>query len=64
MLIVEPVIIRPWLTEWETAKAEIAAVLEKAETAKAPATRTRRRAEAERLLSASSLSGCGAFSGA
>ncbi len=50
MLIVEPVIIRPWLTEWETAKAEIAAVLEKAETAKAPATRTRRRAEAERLL--------------
>ena len=50
MLIVEPVIIRPWLAEWETAKAEIAAVLEKAETAKAPATRTRRRAEAERLL--------------
>ena len=50
MLIVEPVIIRPWLTEWETAKAKIAAVLEKAETAKAPATRTRRRAEAERLL--------------
>ena len=50
MLIVEPVIIRPWLAEWETAKAEIAAVLEKAETAKSPATRTRRRAEAERLL--------------
>ena len=50
MLIVEPVIIRPWLAEWETAKAEIAAALEKAETAKAPATRTRRRAEAERLL--------------
>ena len=52
MLIVEPVIIRPWLTEWETAKAEIAAALEKAETAKSPATRTRRQAEAERLLSA------------
>ena len=50
MLIVEPVIIRPWLVEWETAKAEIAAVLEKVETAKSPATRTRRRAEAERLL--------------
>ena len=52
MLIVEPVIIRPWLTEWETVKAEIAAVLKKAETAKSPATRTRRRGEAERLLSA------------
>ena len=51
MLIVEPVIMRPWLTEWETAKAEIAAVLEKAETAKSPSTRTRRQAEAERLLS-------------
>ena len=50
MLIVEPVIIRPWLAEWETAKAEIAAVLEKAEAAKSPATRTRRRTEAERLL--------------
>ena len=50
MLIVEPVIIRPWLTEWEAAKAEIVAVLERAETAKSPATRTRRRAETERLL--------------
>ena len=50
MLIVEPVIIRPWLAEWETAKAKIAAALEKAETAKASSTRTRRRAEAERLL--------------
>ena len=50
MLIVEPVIMRPWLAEWETAKAEVAAVLEKAETAKSPATRTRRRTEAERLL--------------
>ena len=50
MLIVEPVIIRPWLAEWETAKAEIAAVLEKAEAAKSPATHTRRRTEAERLL--------------
>ena len=50
MLIVEPVIIRPWLAEWETAKVEIAAVLERAETAKSPATRPRRRAEAERLL--------------
>ena len=52
MLIVEPVIIRPWLAEWKTAKAKIAAALEKAETAKSTATRTRRQAEAERLLSA------------
>ena len=51
MLIVEPVVIRPWLAEWETAKAEIAAIMERAETAKSPATRTRRRVEAERLLS-------------
>ena len=50
MLIVEPVVIRPWLAEWEPAKAEIASVLEKVETAKSPATRTRRRAEAERRL--------------
>ena len=50
MLIVEPVVIRPWLAEWETAKAEIVVVLKKAETAKSPATRTRRQAEAERLL--------------
>jgi len=51
MLIVEPVIMRPWLAEWETAKAEIATVLEKAEAAKSPAMYTRRRTEAERLLS-------------
>ncbi len=50
MLIVEPVIMRPWLAEWEMAKAEVAAVLERAETAQSPATRTRRRTEAERLL--------------
>ena len=50
MLIVEPVVIRPWLAEWDTVKAEIVAVLKKAETAKSPATRTRHRAEAERLL--------------
>ena len=50
MLIVEPVVMRPWLAEWETAKAEIASSLEKAETAKSPAARTRRRTAAERLL--------------
>ena len=48
MLLVEPVVIRPWLTEWATEKAQIAADLERADAAKAPATRTKRRNEAER----------------
>ena len=48
MLIVEPVVIRPWLAEWATEKAEIAAELERAEAAKLPATRRKRRNEAER----------------
>ena len=51
MLIVEPVVMRPWLAEWETAKAEIAARLDKATATTSAATRTRRRREAERLLS-------------
>ena len=50
MLIVEPVVIRPWLAEWATEKAEIAADLERAEAAKSPATRTKRRNEAERRV--------------
>ncbi len=32
MRIVEPVIVRPWLAEWEAAKAEIGAALERART--------------------------------
>ena len=48
MLIVEPVVIRPWLAEWAAERAEIAAELERADAAKAPSTRTRRRNEAER----------------
>ena len=50
MRIVEPVIVRPWLAEWETARAEIAAVLERADAAKSKAARTQRLKEAERLL--------------
>ena len=50
MRIVDPVIVRPWLAEWETAKAEIAAVLERADAAKSKAARTQRLREAERLL--------------
>ena len=54
MLIVDPVVIRPWLAEWERAKAEIAASLEKttAATSASRQTRRRRRPEAERMLSA------------
>ncbi|MXZ29744.1 MAG: class I SAM-dependent DNA methyltransferase, partial [Acidimicrobiia bacterium] len=47
MLLVEPVVIRPWLTEWAAEKAQIAADLERADAAKAPATRKKRRNEAE-----------------
>ncbi len=48
MLLVEPVVIRPWLAEWAVEKADIAAELERAEAATSPATRTKRRNEAER----------------
>ena len=48
MLIVEPVVIRPWLAEWAEKKAEIAAELKRAEAGRSPAGRTRRRNEAER----------------
>ena len=48
MLLVEPVVIRPWLTEWATEKAQITADLEGAEATKAAAGRTRRRNEARR----------------
>ena len=50
MRIVDPVVVRPLLAEWEAAKAGIAAALERAARARAPAARTRRRTEARRLL--------------
>ena len=50
MLIVEPVIIRPLLAEWEAAKAEIGATIERADTAKSAAARTRLRQQAENSL--------------
>ena len=50
MLIIEPVIVRPWLGEWETAKAEIEAYLEKADAAKSRAAKTRQHGRADRLL--------------
>ena len=48
MLIVEPVVIGPWLAEWAAEKAEVAAELERAGAAKSLAARTKRRNEAER----------------
>ena len=48
MLIVEPVVIRPWLAEWAAEKAEIAAELERAAAAKTPPARATRRNTAER----------------
>ena len=52
MLLVEPVVIRPWLATWDTAKAEIATALARAEAAKSPAARTRRHKDAEGQLRA------------
>ena len=58
MLIVEPVIVRPWLAEWETVKAEVAACLERADAAASTGSgransrtaRNRHQGQAERLL--------------
>ncbi|MCY4187704.1 MAG: hypothetical protein OXD30_04400 [Bryobacterales bacterium] len=47
MLLVEPVVIRPWLSEWSEEKAAIASELERAGSAKTPATRKKRRSNAE-----------------
>ena len=50
MLIVDPVIVRPWLGEWATAKEEIAACLKRVDRARSRAARTRQRAQAEGVL--------------
>ena len=58
MLIVEPVIVRPWLAEWQAAKAEIAACLERSDAAASTGSgransrtaRNRHHGRAERLL--------------
>jgi len=47
MQIVEPVVIRPWLAEWEKEKGEITAALKRAGTARSAAARTRQRSRAE-----------------
>ena len=48
MLLVEPVVIRPWLAEWKAEKADLTAGLERAKAAKSPAARTKQHNEAER----------------
>ena len=48
MLLVEPVVIRPLLAEWNAEKTEIAAELERAEAARSRPARTKRLNEAER----------------
>ena len=50
MLIVDPVIVRPWLAEWAAAKEEIGACVKRADQAKSRAARTRQHAQAERVL--------------
>ena len=52
MRIVEPVVVRPWLAEWEAEKTEIADRLERAGTARSQAARTQQRGQAERRLRA------------
>ena len=49
MRIIEPVVIRPWLAEWEAAKARIASSLERQAAARSASAQSRHR-EAERLL--------------
>ena len=48
MLLVEPVVIRPWLAEWDAVKADLAAAMDRVEAATSPAVRTKRRNAAER----------------
>ena len=50
MRIVDPVIVRPLLAEWEEAKAGIAATVERADAAGSPAAQTRLRRQADQAL--------------
>ena len=52
MMIVDPVIVRPLLTEWETVKAEMAAALARVEGVRVGATRTRARDQAATIYRA------------
>ncbi len=50
MRIIEPVVVRPWLAEWETAKIRIASSLDRQAAARSASAQSRHRREAERLL--------------
>ena len=50
MRIVDPVIVRPLLAEWEVAKVEIATMVERADVARSRAARTRLRRQADQAL--------------
>ena len=50
MRIVEPVVVRPWLAEWEAAKSEITGRLDRAAAAKSQSAKTQHRGQAERRL--------------
>jgi type II restriction/modification system DNA methylase subunit YeeA len=52
MLIVNPVIVRPWMAQWEAAKAEISAALAKTQEAKSASARTKARDQAVALYRA------------
>ena len=52
MRIIDPVIVRPLLAEWETEKSTIAAALERAEKARSKAAETRQHRQANGLLQA------------
>ena len=52
MRIIEPVIVRPLLAEWEAEKVPIAAAMERVGTARSRAARTRQRRQAEARLQA------------
>ena len=50
MRIVEPVVVRPLLVEWERVKGEIADALDRADRSRSRAAATRQRGQADRLL--------------
>ena len=52
MLIVDPVIVHPWLAEWKAEKAEIAVCLQRADAATSRAAQTRQRGRAKGQLDA------------
>ena len=52
MRIVEPVVVRPWLAEWEAAKSEITGRLDRAAAARSQSAKSQHRGQAERRLRA------------